>query len=137
MRNPLLYCLFPVLGACSLMPRHDPAQAWVDLDDDTAGVVQATQVDSQPLEDDRYFQVTPGEHELQVRLQFDVDPANIGPDSAGLSRTCLLTLDYDGFDAGRRYRLDTGSAGFRPWAQLKDERGAPVARAREGRCGDV
>ncbi|WP_263143694.1 hypothetical protein [Pseudomonas sp. RIT-PI-AD] len=137
MRKPLLYCLFPALGACSLLPRPDPDQAWIELHDKAGNTLQATEVDERPLEDDRYFQVTPGEHALQVRLQFDVDPANVGPDSAGLSRTCLLTLDYDGFDAGRRYRLATGSFGFRPWAQLYDESGNAVARGREGRCGDV
>ncbi len=137
MRHSPLYCLFPLLGACSLFPRHDPSQAWIDLDGPTDEVVQATRVDTRALDDERYFQVSPGEHALQVRLQFEVDPSNIGPDSAGLSRTCLLTLDYDGFDAGRRYRLDTGSAGFRPWAKLYDETGAPLAQAREGRCGDV
>ena len=33
--------------------------------------------------------------------------------------------------------LKAGSRGFRPWAQLQDERGEHLARAREGRCGAV
>ena len=133
-----LLCGLPALlcGCSLLMPRPDPAQAWVELHERQHGRLEAVQVDGQALDDERYFQVPPGRHELQVRLRFEVAPGNTGGDDA-LPRTCLLTLDYADFAAGQRYRLKAGSRGFRPWAKLQDEHGANLARAREGRCGAV
>lgn len=137
MRTPLLLCLPVLLGGCSLlMPFHDPAQAWIELHERQDGRLEAVQVDGKTLDDGRYFQIPPGRHELQVRLRFEVAPANTGAQQS-LPRTCLLTLDYADFAAGQRYRLKAGSRGFRPWAQLQDERGEDLARAREGRCGAV
>lgn len=137
MRPALLLCLPVLLSGCSLlMPRHDPDQAWIELHEREDGRLEAVRVDGKDLDDDRYFQIPPGRHELQVRLRFEVDATNVGADQA-LPRTCLLTLDYAGFTAGQRYRLKAGSRGFRPWAQLQDERGEDLAQAREGRCGAV
>lgn len=133
MRRLLLSTLPLVLGGCTLLPAwHDPAQAWIDLTPE----LQAVRVDDRVLEDSRYFQLPPGRHALQMRLHFEVAPANTGGAQV-LPRTCLLELDYAEFAAGRRYRLEAGHRGFRPWAQLRDERGRTLARAREGRCGEV
>lgn len=134
MRQLPLHTLFLLLGGCALwLPRHDPAQAWVDL----PRGLQAVQVDGRALQDGRFFQVPPGRHQLQMRLRFEVPAGAIGGTSQALPRTCLLNLDYAEFAAGQRYRLAAGNRGFRPWAQLLDERGQPLARAREGRCGAV
>ena len=133
-----LYCCLPVLlSGCALwLPRHDPGQAWIELHEREDGRLEAVRVDGKVLDDDRFFQVPPGRHELQVRLRFEVAAGNTGGNQA-LPRTCLLTLDYADFAAGQRYRLKAGSRGFRPWAQLQDERGERLAQAREGRCGAV
>ena len=133
MRLLLLSPLSLVLGGCALLPAwHDPAQAWIDL----APGLQAVRVDERMLEDSRYFQVPPGRHALQMRPRFEVAPADTGGAQA-LPRTCLLSLDYAEFAAGQRYRLEAGNRGFRPWARLLDNRGQPLVRAREGRCGAV
>ncbi len=133
MRLLLLSPLSLVLGGCALLPAwHDPAQAWIDL----APGLQAVRVDERMREDSRYFQVPPGRHALQMRLRFEVAPADTGGAQA-LPRTCLLSLDYAEFAAGQRYRLEAGNRGFRPWARLLDNRGQPLVRAREGRCGAV
>lgn len=133
MRLLLLSPLSLVLGGCALLPAwHDPAQAWIDLEPG----LQAVRVDERMLEDSRYFQVPPGRHALQMRLRFEVAPADTGGAQA-LPRTCLLELDYAEFNAGQRYRLEAGHRGFRPWAQLRDAQDRPLARAREGRCGEV
>lgn len=134
----LLLCSLPVLlcGCSLLLPRHDPQQAWIELMERDGDRLQALQVDGRTLDDDRYFQVPPGRHVLQVRLRFEVEAGNVGSAQA-LPRTCLLTLDYDAFATGQRYRLKAGHRGFRPWAQLQDSRGKALARAREGRCGAV
>ena len=107
MRLLLLSPLSLVLGGCALLPAwHDPAQAWIDL----APGLQAVRVDERMLEDSRYFQVAPGRHALQMRLRFEVAPADTGGAQA-LPRTCLLELNYAEFNAGQRYRLeDVGQA---------------------------
>jgi hypothetical protein len=135
----LSLCLLPAaaLSGCSLWPQHDPSQAWIDLAGPEKNTLQAVQVDAKPQDDDDYFQIQPGAHELEVRFSFEVSGSNIGRDSEALPRTCLLTLDYAGFAAGERYRLEAGSFGFRPWAQLYGTDGSKLAQAREGRCGDV
>ena len=135
----LLICLSLLnLGACSLlMPSPDPNQAWVALVQQDELTLQANRVDEKALEDDRYFQVMPGRHELEVRIQFPVEGPDIGPAHQGYRRTCLLRLSYGDFAAGERYQLEAGAIGFRPWVRLYDEQDNEVARAREGRCGDV
>lgn len=138
MRRLLLCCLPFVLGGCTLLgPSHDPSQAWIDLYSDRGETVEAVGVDERSLDDDDYFQVSPGAHALQMRVRFEVAPGNVGIGDEPLPRTCLMTLDYADFAAGKRYRVRTGSRGFRPWAQLYGADGERLARAREGRCGDV
>jgi hypothetical protein len=137
MRPLLLATGLLTLGGCTQMPTPDPSQAWVDLRTEEANTFQAAKVDTRDLDDDRFFQVSPGQHELHMRLQFAVEPTNIGPDSQGLERTCVLKLDYPEFAAGQRYKLEAGSIGFRPWAKLYNQQHTLLARAQESRCGEV
>ncbi|WP_137886101.1 hypothetical protein [Pseudomonas sp. 2FE] len=138
MRAFLLITSLLTLGGCAFlrfMPTPDPSQAWIDLHTDAESELQAYRVDAKPLDDDRYFQVSPGQHELRVRFQFAVDASNIGPNSPAHQRDCKLELNYPQFAAGQRYRLEAGSIGFRPWAKLYDDRHRLLARARETGCG--
>lgn len=137
MRHLMLCSLSILLAGCALLPRHDPAQAWVELDSAEHQQLQAWQVDEHTLDDDRFFQVSPGLHTLQVRFQFEVAPGNIGPQSAARARTCLLTLTYADFLAGESYRLQASSLGFRPRVQLYNAHGQQLAHGREERCGEV
>ncbi|BAU71724.1 PA0061/PA0062 family lipoprotein [Metapseudomonas furukawaii] len=138
MRPLLLSLPLLSLGGCALlMPSHDPSQAWIALDAREGQSMQASRVDDKPLSDPRFFQVTPGRHELEVRLEFEVGAGDIGQGSDGYRRTCLLKLAYADFTAGERYQLQAGGIGFRPWVRLYDERNREVAKARESRCGDV
>ncbi|MNH30936.1 hypothetical protein D3C79_912610 [compost metagenome] len=79
------------------------------------------EVDDQAWADKRYFEVSPGSHELTVRYLFPVTPSNIGPVSEPLWRDCQLNVKFKDFNAGQRYQLEAGSIGFRPWAKLYDE----------------
>lgn len=138
MRPLLLSLPLLTLGGCALlMPSHDPSQAWISLHKQEGQVMQASRVDDRLLDDTRYFQVAPGRHELEVRLEFEVNGADIGQGTSSYRRTCLLKLAYGDFAAGERYQLAAGGIGFRPWARLYDERNKEVAKARESRCGDV
>lgn len=136
MRILILALAVSCLGGCAMwIPKPDPTQAWIDLAPHGETELVAVEVDDQPLDDGRYFQVTPGSHELGMRYRFEVDPADVGRDSEALERDCRLTLSYDAFDAGARYRLVAGGYGFRPWAKLYDRHDRLLARASERGCG--
>jgi len=138
MRILTLALALSTLGGCALwMPQPDPNQAWIELVPHDETELKAVAVDSKPLDDHRYFQVTPGSHQLGMRYRFEVGPANVGGDSEALERDCRLTLEYDGFDAGARYRLVAGGYGFRPWARLYDQHDQLLAKATERGCGGV
>jgi hypothetical protein len=138
MRGLLLVPFLASLAGCSaLMPKPDPEQAWVDLNPNGETQLQAVAVDGKTLEDDRYFQVPPGSRKLEMRYRFEVNGANVGPGSSALARDCKLTLEYDKFTAGARYRLVAGGYGFRPWAKLYDQHQYVLARAEEKGCGDL
>jgi hypothetical protein len=128
-----------LLGGCAFLPlpRPDPSQAWIDLRAPEGSKLLALEVDEQPLEDPRYFQISPGSHELGMRFQFDVKASDVGANSEALRRDCRLELSYHDFAAGQRYRVEAGRAGFRPWAMLYDQQDRLLVRARESRCGGV
>ncbi|MBF8744571.1 hypothetical protein E2H86_06120 [Pseudomonas putida] len=105
MRQPMMLIALSALGACaSPLPPADPKQAWVDLYTMTPGrLVMADRLDGQRLNDGRYFQVTPGKHELVVRFDYEVYSGGLTTDPR--DRTCYLTVRFDNFKAGERYRL--------------------------------
>ncbi|SDI58766.1 PA0061/PA0062 family lipoprotein [Pseudomonas panipatensis] len=141
MRPLLLAGGLLVLSGCALiLPRPDPNRAWIDLDTNGESDLAALEVDGKPWRSSRYFEVDPGQHELRVRFQFQVAASDIGATDAvneGLWRDCQLTLKYKDFNAGQRYRLQTGNIGFYPWAKLYDAEAKEVARGRTGRCEKV
>ncbi len=125
------------LGGCAWLPTHDPSQAWVDLHTRQPSQLQAAKVDDRVLEDRRFFQVSPGSHELQARLRFSVDAGDVGPQAPPLPRDCQVLLEYADFAAGQRYRLEAGNIGFRAWSKLYDAQNRLLVRGREGRCGEL
>ncbi|MFV3305126.1 hypothetical protein ACNFBT_07575 [Pseudomonas sp. NY15181] len=135
MRAVLTAISLLALSGCSLLlPQPDPNRAWIDLDTNSKSDLSATKVDDKDWPSARYFEVDPGQHELRVRFQFQVEPVDIGPVDEALWRDCELTVKYKDFAAGQRYRLETGSIGFRPWAKLYDAQSNEVARGRERGC---
>ena len=96
----------------------------------------AQRLDGKALEDGRYFQVPAGSHELMVRFDFEVYAgAGLG---GGLNqpqeRTCFITLQYDQFEAGQRYRLEGRSLGFTPNIRLYDAARQLLAEERSVNC---
>lgn len=120
MRQPMMLIALSALGACaSPLPPVDPKQAWIDLYTVTPGrIVMAERLDGQRLNDGRYFQVTPGKHELVVRFDFEVVAGVITTDPT--ERTCYLTVRYDDFKAGERYRLEARAPVMQPEVFLYD-----------------
>ncbi|MBA1241583.1 PA0061/PA0062 family lipoprotein [Pseudomonas japonica] len=134
MREIFLLAAALTLTGCMGLPKPDPNQAWVDLQVPEDNALHAQEVDAQALDDNRYFEVEPGSHELTVRYQFTVAPSNIGPQAAPLSRDCQLNIKYSNFNAGERYQLEAGSLGFTPWAKLYDQQRRLVGRAQPAGC---
>ncbi|RWU26955.1 hypothetical protein DM813_03740 [Pseudomonas alkylphenolica] len=120
MRQPMMLIALSALGACaSPLPPVDSKQAWIDLYTMTPGkLVMADRLDGERLKDGRFFQVTPGSHELTVRFDFEVYGGGFSLNP--VERTCYLKVNYDHFEAGKRYRLEARAPAMQPSAYLYD-----------------
>ena len=129
MRTLLWLLAACLLSACTStpIPPADPTMAWVDLETQTGKLVMAERLDNKRQADGRYFQVTPGSHELMVRFDFEVFVGGMGMFSDPQERLCYVTVDYDNFQPGQRYRLQARSLGFNAYARLYDATGKVVA----------
>ena len=136
MRTYLLLPIACLLCACAStpLPAADPAKAWVDLETQTGKLVMAERLDNQRLNDGRYFQVTPGSHELMVRFDFEVFVGGMGMFSDPQERLCYVTLNYDNFQPGQRYRLQARSLGFNAYARLYNAEGKVLTEERLVNC---
>ena len=136
MRTLLWLLAACLLSACTStpIPPADPAMAWVDLETQTGKLVMAERLDNKRQADGRYFQVTPGSHELMVRFDFEVFVGGMGMFSDPQERLCYVTVDYDNFQPGQRYRLRARSLGFNAYARLYDATGKVVAEERLVNC---
>jgi len=134
MRQPAMLLAFSTLGACaSPMPPVDQKQAWVDFYTITPGkLVMAEALDGQRLKDGRFFQVTPGKHELVVRFDYEIQSGAFNTDPT--ERTCYLTVEYDNFKAGQRYRLEARAIANQPNAWLYDDARQVLAQERLTHC---
>ena len=95
----------------------------------------AQRLDGKNLPDGRFFQVPPGSHELMVRFDFEVPTGGSFSGFAQTSdRTCFITLQYDHFQAGQRYRLEGRSLGYTPNIRLYDAARQLLAEERSVNC---
>lgn len=136
MRLPLSIIALSLLAGCAgPLPAVDPQQAWVDLHTYTGKTLMADKLDGRRTEDGRYFQVTPGKHTLQVRYDYEYAPGGLGLSMDIYNElTCYVTIDYDHFEAGHRYRLDVRHIANSIDAQLRDEQRKVLANEGEIYC---
>jgi hypothetical protein len=137
MRRLLLLLTASAISGClSPLPAVDPQMAWVDMSTPTPGgkLMMAERLDNQRLRDGRFFQVTPGSHELRVRFDFEVFSGGFGMMNDPAERLCYLTIRYDHFEAGQRYTLEGRSLAFTPSARLYNAKREIVAEDREVNC---
>lgn len=137
MRYLALILAASFLGACAApVPPRDPGQAWVELYASAGSLLMADRLDGQRLNDGRYFQVPPGAHELQARLQFEVNGGG-GLDGSYEPRqvTCEIRVRYADFVAGQRYRLEARPLAMKAQAWFYDEQRRLLARGKVMRCG--
>lgn len=139
MRQLLLPIVALLLSACAStpLPPVDPHQAWVDFATPTPGakLVMAQRLDGKNLPDGRYFQVSPGSHELMLRFDFEVPTGgSLNGFGQTADRTCFITLQYDHFEAGQRYRLEGRSLAFTPNIRLYNAARQLLAEERSVNC---
>ena len=136
MRTYLLLGMACLLSACVSMPlpKPDPNLAWVDLETQTGKLVMAERLDHQRMTDGRYFQVSPGSHELMVRFDYEVFIGGMSQFSNPQERLCYITLNYADFQPGQRYRLQARSLGFNAYARLYSAEGKVLAQERQVNC---
>lgn len=138
MRRLMLLLAAGVVAGCqSPLPAVNPQMAWIDFSTPFPNdkLLMAERLDKQRMRDGRFFQVTPGSHELVVRFDFEVPGGGgMGMMSAPTERLCYLTLNYDHFEAGQRYVLEGRSIAFTPGARLFNAKREIVAEDREANC---
>lgn len=130
--------LLPVLGLAALLsacagtlPKPDPHDAWVGLQEEARDNMLAEQLDGHPLKDGRYFQVAPGKHSMQVVVYA---ASSVYVDD----KTCHGTLAYAHFKPDEHYQLretSTGmSMGLALGVDLVNDRGRTVAHTDQFTC---
>lgn len=138
MRRLLLLLAASAFAGCqSPLPAVNPQMAWVEFSTPFPNdkLLMAERLDRQRLRDGRFFQVTPGSHELVVRFDFEVPGGGgFGVMSGPTERLCYLTINYDHFEAGQRYVLEGRSIAFTPGARLYNAKREIVAEDRESYC---
>ena len=137
MRRFLLLLAAGVFAGCqSPLPAVDPQMAWIDFATPTPGgkLLMAERLDNERLRDGRFFQVSPGSHELRVRFDFEVFGGGGSLMTGPVERLCYLTIRFDHFEAGQRYVLEGRSLAFTPSARLYNAKREIVAEDREVNC---
>jgi uncharacterized protein YaiE (UPF0345 family) len=120
-----LVCL---LSACAgPMPKADPSEAFIGLEQPTSADLLAQRVDGHNVNDGRYFEVKPGAHRLDMTLIS-------GADGNSLDLNCMGQLDYSGFKAGERYQVNASSEGLKAGVSLVDSHGHQVAQSNRFKC---
>lgn len=124
--------LLLISSACTgPVPEHDPNMAWVDVRNQAGHHLSAQRVDRSKVSDARYFQVSPGAHQLQVRLTYDQGGSRTGDSQ----RRCLVDIAYDSFQAGQRYSIRALAKGWTVRAWLYNAAGQRLIESKPIGCG--
>lgn len=119
-------------NACAaLLPEHDPSMAWIDVLSQAGHRLAAQRMDGNKVTDARYFQVSTGEHQLQVRLTYERGGSN----TADSLRRCLVDITYPKFAAGQRYSIRALAKGWTVRAWLYNAEGQRLIESKPIRCG--
>jgi hypothetical protein len=133
MRNQSLL-LIPMLSVVALlsacagpMPKADPSEAWIGLQEEPSGTLMAEDIDGKRLNDGRYFEVTPGSHKLDVNLIVE----GSGDDG---QVDCQTGIKFDQFKAGEHYKLVESSLGEEYSVKLEDSHGHQLGHSKDFTC---
>lgn len=133
--TPIVFFALPLTACAAALPEPDPQQAWIELYSTPGNTLMAQKLDGEKVSDGRYFQVSPGSHELRARFQFDVEN---GGGTMGNPRqiTCHLKVKYD-FVAGQRYRLEARPVAMSTQAWLYATPRKALKQVTVEKCGPV
>ncbi len=124
-----------LLIACSAcaapLPEHDSNMAWVDVQAQAGHQLSAQRMDGEKVDDARYFQISPGAHQLQVRLTYERGGSN----AADSQRRCLVDIAYSEFAAGQRYSIRALAKGWTVRVWLHNAAGQRIIESKPVRCG--
>ena len=123
-----------ITGCASPLPAPDPQMAWVDLSADGINTFMSDRLDGKRTPDGRYFQVSPGAHELEARYEFEISSGGSGDFGDTHYLRCTMVIHYDDFQPGRRYLFQARALGFTPQGWLRDEQNQVLARAEAEHC---
>lgn len=124
--------LLVTYNACAApLPKHDPSMAWIDVLSQEGHRLSAQRRDGNKVTDARYFQVSAGAHQLQVRLTYERGGSN----AADSQRRCLVDIAYPEFAAGQRYSIRALAKGWTVRAWLYNAEGQRVIESKPIRCG--
>ena len=124
--------LLVTCNACAEpLPEHDPSMAWIDVLSQAGQRLSAQRMDGNKVIDARYFQVSAGEHQLQVRLTYERGGSN----AADSQRRCLVDIAYPEFAAGQRYSIRALAKGWTVRAWLYNAEGQRLIESKPIRCG--
>lgn len=130
----LLLMVLGLTGCAGPLPAPDPGMAWVELTAQPSDIFMSDQLDGERTADGRYFQVSPGAHELEARYEFEISGGGLGDFGETRYLRCTMVVNYDDFQAGRRYLFQARSLGFTPQGWLYDEDRNILARAEAEHC---
>lgn len=120
--------LVAVLSACAgPMPKADPSEAWIGLQEEPSGVLMAEDLDGKRLNDGRYFDAKPGAHTLDVELIV----AGNGDDG---QMNCGAGIRFHQFKAGEHYKLVESSLGEEYRVKLEDSSGHQIGQSKDFTC---
>lgn len=121
-------------GCAGPLPAPDPRMAWVELTAQPSDIFMSDQLDGERTPDGRYFQVSPGAHELEARYEFEIGSGGFGIFGDTQYLRCTMVINYDDFQPGRHYLFQARSLGFTPQGWLRDEDYNVLARAEAEHC---
>ena len=130
----LLLLVAGLTGCAGPLPANDPNMAWVEMSAQPSDIFMSDRLDDKRTPDGRYFQLSPGAHELEARYEFEISSGGLGEFGDTQYLRCTMVIRYDDFQAGRRYLLQARSLGFTPQGWLYDEQRNVLARAEAEHC---
>jgi len=129
-----LPALLALAGCAGPLPQPDPNMAWVELTAQPSDISMSDQLDGERTPDGRYFQVSPGAHELEARYEFEVTGGDFGLFGETHTIRCTLVIRYDDFQPGQRYLFQARSLGFTPQGWLRDDQRNVLVEAEAEHC---
>lgn len=125
---PVLGLVAALSGCAGPMPKADPNEAWIGLQEEPSGTLLAEDVDGKRLNDGRYFDVKPGAHTLDVDLIVE------GTGNNDDQMNCEAGITFSQFKAGEHYTLVESSLGEEYRVRLEDAQGHQLGHTKDFTC---